>query len=187
MALFLFTKAMLAGESIKVLNHGRHKRRFTYIVDIVEEVVRAWDRVPRRNGADSNDPDPATSGEGSNRLYNIGSRDGVELLRYIRCSGSASDARPKLQLPLQAGYMRETEAACDDLVRGMSATSLGLVWSGAWRSRAVVPKSSKAGHQKHAVRSAVALFRQAPRISNQSISELQICVAPRSIATTNFR
>ncbi len=119
MALFLFTKAILAGEPIQVFNHGRHKRSFTYIDDIVEGVVRASDRVPGKNEAWGGiAPDPATSGAGPYRLYNIGSRQSVELMRYIEVLEQCLGRKAEMQmLPLQAGDVPETEAACDDLVR----------------------------------------------------------------------
>lgn len=119
MALFLFTKAILAGEPIRVFNHGRHKRSFTYIDDIVEGVVRTLDRVPARNGAwNSRAPDPATSGAGPYRLYNIGSRETVELLRYIEVLEQCLGRKAQMQmLPLQPGDVPDTEAACDDLAQ----------------------------------------------------------------------
>lgn len=118
MALFLFTKAILEGRPIEVFNHGRMRRDFTYIDDIVEGVVRVIDRVPA--------PDPAWSGmrpdSGTSyapwRVYNIGNNEPVELLRYIevleRCLGKTAE---KLLLPLQAGDVPETYADVDDLVR----------------------------------------------------------------------
>ena len=121
MALFLFTRAILAGEPLRVFNHGRHKRSFTYVDDIVAGVVRALDRVPSVD-ADWNglSPDPASSGVAPYRLYNIGSRQSVELLRYIevleRCLGRKAEME---MLPLQAGDVPATEADCDDLARDM--------------------------------------------------------------------
>ncbi|WP_206859399.1 NAD-dependent epimerase [Lysobacter changpingensis] len=121
MALFLFTRAILAGEPIPVFNHGRHKRSFTYIDDIVAGVVRALDRVPRVDDAwDGASPDPASSGVAPYRLYNIGSGESVELLRYIemleRCLGRKASLR---MLPLQPGDVPATEADCTDLARDM--------------------------------------------------------------------
>ena len=73
MALFLFTRAILDGKPIRVFNHGKHKRSFTYVDDIVEGVVRALDRVPGKDPEwNSASPDPATSGVAPYRLYNIG-------------------------------------------------------------------------------------------------------------------
>src|SRR6185437_2639819 len=78
MALFLFTRAILAGEPIKVFNHGHHKRSFTYIDDIAEGVVRALGKVPGKDDSwDGNAPDPASSGVAPYRIYNIGNEQPV--------------------------------------------------------------------------------------------------------------
>jgi UDP-glucuronate 4-epimerase len=112
MALFLFTKAILAGEPIKVFNHGRHKRSFTYIDDIVEGVVRVMDQVPNHDPDwDSDSPDPASSGVAPYRIYNIGSERSEELLRYIEVLEECLGVKAKLELlPLQAGDVPETSA-----------------------------------------------------------------------------
>lgn len=117
MALFLFTRSILAGEPINVFNYGNHRRDFTYIDDIVEGVVRTLDKVatpnPQWNG---DDPDPATS-KAPYRLYNIGSNRPVELLRYIEilenCLGKKAE---KNLLPLQAGDVPDTYADVDALM-----------------------------------------------------------------------
>ncbi len=120
MALFLFTKAILAGEPIKVFNHGRHKRSFTYIDDIVEGVIRTLDQVPSANQDwDGNAPDPATS-NAPYRLYNIGNEQPVELLRYIEVLESCLGRKAMMEmLPLQAGDVPDTEADVSDLVAGV--------------------------------------------------------------------
>jgi len=83
MALFLFTKAILAGDPIELFNHGRMKRDFTYIDDIVEGVIRVLDRPATANpNWDGRKPDSATS-TGPYRLYNIGNNSPVELLRLV--------------------------------------------------------------------------------------------------------
>ncbi|WNL45598.1 NAD-dependent epimerase [Dyella sp. BiH032] len=117
MALFLFTKAILAGEPIPVFNEGRHKRSFTYIDDIVEGVVRALDTVPDKDPAWRGDhPDPATSGVAPYRLYNIGNERPVELLRYIEVLERCLGRKATLQLlPLQAGDVPATEADVSSL------------------------------------------------------------------------
>jgi UDP-glucuronate 4-epimerase len=117
MALFLFTKAILAGQPIKVFNHGRHRRDFTYVDDIVEGVVRALDRVPAGNAAWNGDsPDPATSAA-PYRLYNIGNQQPVELLRYIEVLESCLGRKAQLDLlPLQPGDVPDTEADVSDLI-----------------------------------------------------------------------
>lgn len=118
MALFLFTRNILAGKPIDVFNYGNHRRDFTYIDDIVQGVVRAADRVATPNDAwDSNDPDPGTS-RAPYRLYNIGNNQPVELMRYIevleQCLGKKAE---KNLLPLQPGDVPDTFADVEDLVR----------------------------------------------------------------------
>lgn len=118
MALFLFTRAILRDEPIQVFNHGRHKRSFTYVDDIVEGVIRTLDRPPGVDAAwNGNSPDPASSGVAPYRLYNIGNEQPVELLQYIqvleRCLGRK--ARMEL-LPLQPGDVPDTEADVSELI-----------------------------------------------------------------------
>ncbi|NKJ22754.1 NAD-dependent epimerase [Dyella sp. SG609] len=121
MALFLFTKAILAGEPIRVFNEGRHKRSFTYIDDIVEGVVCALDTVPGKDAAwDATHPDPATSGVAPYRLYNIGNEHPVELLRYIEVLEQCLGRKATMEmLPLQAGDVPETEADVSSLVEAV--------------------------------------------------------------------
>jgi UDP-glucuronate 4-epimerase len=117
MALFLFAKAILAGEPIKVFNHGNHTRSFTYISDIVEGVVRVLD-CPSQPNSDwrSDAPDPATSAA-PYRIYNIGHREKVPLLRYIELLENCLGRKALMQmLPLQAGDVPNTEANVRDLI-----------------------------------------------------------------------
>jgi UDP-glucuronate 4-epimerase len=118
MAIYLFTRAILAGQPIDVFNEGRMRRDFTYIDDIIEGVVRVIDRIPQPNPAWSgHHPDPGTS-TAPYKLYNIGNHRPVELLRVIetleRCLGCKAE---KNLLPMQAGDVPETFADVDDLVR----------------------------------------------------------------------
>ena len=118
MALFLFTRKILAGEAIDVFNHGNHRRDFTYIDDIVEGVVRVLDKPARPNSDWNGDaPDPATS-NAPHRLYNIGNNNWVELNRYIdvleQCLGRKADRH---LVPMQLGDVPDTYADVDDLVR----------------------------------------------------------------------
>jgi len=118
MALFLFTKNILAGKPIDVFNYGNHRRDFTYVGDIAEGVVRATDRVAAPNLQWSGqDPDPGTS-KAPYRLYNIGNNEPVELLKYIelieKCLGKTA---VKNLLPMQAGDVPDTFADVDDLAR----------------------------------------------------------------------
>jgi UDP-glucuronate 4-epimerase len=117
MALFLFTKAILADEPIKVFNHGHHKRSFTYIDDIVEGVIRTLDHVPTANRAwNSSEPDPASS-NAPYRIYNIGNEQPVELLRYIEVLERCLGRKAKMEmLPLQAGDVPDTEADTSELI-----------------------------------------------------------------------
>lgn len=118
MALFLFTKAMLEDRPIDVFNHGKMRRDFTYIDDIVEGVVRVLDRVADPNPAWSGDaPDPATS-KAPYRLYNIGNSQPVELMAYIEALEKAlGRTAQKNFLPLQPGDVPATSADVDDLER----------------------------------------------------------------------
>jgi UDP-glucuronate 4-epimerase len=118
MALFKFTRAILADEPIDVFNYGKHRRDFTYIDDIVEGVIRILDRVPTPNRAwNGEDPDSATS-SAPYQLYNIGNQHPVELMDYIevleRCLQKTAE---KNMLPLQAGDVPDTYADVEDLVR----------------------------------------------------------------------
>lgn len=121
MALFLFTKAILAGEPIKVFNHGRHKRSFTYVDDIVEGVIRTLDTLPGKDsGWNGNSPDPASSGVAPYRLYNIGNAEPVELLRYIAVLEQCLGRKAQMEmLPLQAGDVPDTEADVSELIRAV--------------------------------------------------------------------
>ncbi|MHB9021536.1 MAG: NAD-dependent epimerase [Halothiobacillus sp.] len=117
MALFKFTKNMLAGEPIDVFNYGKHRRDFTYIDDIVEGVIRTLDHTaapnPEWRGVN---PDPGTS-RAPWRVYNIGNSQPVELLTYIQCIEQALGKKAELNLlPLQPGDVPDTFADVADLV-----------------------------------------------------------------------
>ena len=118
MALFLFTKAMLEGRPIEVFNHGRMRRDFTYIDDIVEGVRRALDVVPEPDPSWSGkEPDPGTS-LAPYRLYNIGNHQPVELMHLIRTLEEALGLEAKMEmLPLQPGDVPATFADIEDLAR----------------------------------------------------------------------
>lgn len=118
MALFMFTRNILAGKPIDVFNFGHHRRDFTYIDDIVEGVVRVLDNIaaPNPNWNDDH-PDPGTS-KAPYRLYNIGNHQPVELMRFIEvledCLGKKAE---KNLLPMQSGDVPDTYADVDDLIR----------------------------------------------------------------------
>jgi UDP-glucuronate 4-epimerase len=118
MALFKFTRNILAGEPIDVFNYGKHRRDFTYIDDIVEGVIRTLDRIPRPNPDWSGDHPDSASSTAPYALYNIGNNQPVELLHYIEvlenCLGMKAE---KNLLPLQPGDVPDTYADVQDLVR----------------------------------------------------------------------
>jgi len=118
MALFLFTKAILAERPIDVFNHGKMRRDFTYIDDIVDGVIRTMDRIPQPDPQWSGDrPDSGTS-NAPYKLYNIGNNQPVELMHLIEtlenCLGKKAR---KNMLPMQPGDVSATYADVDDLVR----------------------------------------------------------------------
>ncbi len=118
MALYLFTKAILAGEPINVFNEGKMRRDFTYIDDIVEGVIRVTDRLPEPNEAWRGDqPDPGTS-RAPYKIYNIGNNQPVELQHFIASLEKALGITAKKKLlPLQPGDVPATYADVDDLMR----------------------------------------------------------------------
>ena len=134
MALFMFTRRILAGEPIDVFNHGRHTRDFTYIDDIVEGVIRTLDRVPGPDATyDPMAPSPATS-SAPYRVYNIGNHQPVELLRYIEvledCLGRKAEKR---LLPMQPGDVPDTYADVTALSRDTGYTPTTPVEEGVKR------------------------------------------------------
>ncbi|MFM9851100.1 MAG: NAD-dependent epimerase [Hyphomicrobiaceae bacterium] len=117
MAIFSFTRKIIADEPIDVFNHGRHTRDFTYIDDIVEAVVRALDHPALPNPAwDSAAPDAATS-SAPYRIYNIGNNTPVALMDLIGCIEKALGRTARKNfLPQQPGDMAETYADVDALI-----------------------------------------------------------------------
>jgi UDP-glucuronate 4-epimerase len=118
MALFLFTRAILAGEPIKVFNYGRMKRDFTYIDDIIEGVVRVTERVPAPNPNWSGaKPDPSTS-PAPYKIYNIGNNNSVQLGYFIEViEKNLGMTAQKEYMDLQPGDVPNTFADVDDLIR----------------------------------------------------------------------
>ncbi|MEW6038345.1 MAG: NAD-dependent epimerase [Pseudomonadota bacterium] len=118
MALFKFTRNILAGQPIDVYNYGHHRRDFTYIDDIVEGVVQTLDKVAAPNPEWRGDrPDPGTS-RAPYRLYNIGNNEPVELLRFIEVLEQCLGRKAEMNLlPMQDGDVPDTYADVDDLMR----------------------------------------------------------------------
>ena len=118
MATFLFTRAILAGKPISLFNHGKMKRDFTYIDDIVEGIVRVMDHVPT----------PPQPGLPPCRVYNIGNENPVELERFVRILEEHIGKKAVIEyLPMQAGDVVATYADVQDLTADVGfhpATSL---------------------------------------------------------------
>lgn len=118
MALFLFTKNILAGQPIDVYNHGNMVRDFTYVDDIVEGVVRTLDNVATPNANWKGEaPDPATSCA-PYRVYNIGNNSPVKLIDFIRAIEDSLGKKATMNMmPIQPGDVPATIADVDDLAR----------------------------------------------------------------------
>lgn len=116
MALFKFTKVILAGKKIPVFNYGKHRRDFTYIDDIVEGVIRVLDHPAQPNTAWSGAAPHAGSSLAPWRVYNIGSSRPVELMDYIAALEKALGKKAVIEmLPLQLGDVPDTYADVCDL------------------------------------------------------------------------
>ena len=117
MALFIFTRAILAGEPIKIFNHGNMLRDFTYIDDIVEGIIRVCDHPPEGQkdwDTESGDKSRSTA---PYKIYNIGNNNPVKLMDFIESIENAIGKEAiKEYLPLQAGDVPATYAQVDDLV-----------------------------------------------------------------------
>jgi UDP-glucuronate 4-epimerase len=111
MALFLFTKAILAGEPVKLFNYGRHRRSFTYIDDVVDGIIAVLDSPAAPDESWSGrEPNPATS-QAPYRILNIGNPQVVNLERYVRLLEEKLQRTATIEyLPLQAGDVPESEA-----------------------------------------------------------------------------
>ena len=104
MAMWIFAKAIMAGEPIKLFNSGNMRRDFTYIDDVVEAVVRLVEHAPAADPKWSGDrPDPGSS-SAPWRVYNIGNNNPVELLEVVRLLEDALGRKAKRELlPMQPG------------------------------------------------------------------------------------
>ena len=116
MALFLFTKAILEGRPIDVFNHGKMKRDFTFVDDIVQGVIRTMDRVAEPDPAYNADlPDPGRSNVPF-RVFNIGNNNPVELMSFIEAIEDAAGVKAEKNfMPLQDGDVPATYANTDEL------------------------------------------------------------------------
>lgn len=117
MALFKFTKAIMAGKKISVFNYGKHRRDFTYIDDIIEGVVRVLDQPAQPNLFwNGIKPDPGSS-VAPWRIYNIGNNNSVKLMDYIEALEKALGKKAEIELlPLQLGDVPDTYADVTDFV-----------------------------------------------------------------------
>lgn len=120
MALFKFTRGILADEPIPVFNRGEMTRDFTYIDDIVDGIVRVMDKAPVSDPTWSGDrPDPATS-YAPYRVFNIGNNQPEKLMRYIEVLEAALGKKAKLDLlPMQLGDVPATMADTTELERAV--------------------------------------------------------------------
>lgn len=118
MALFLFTRNILANKPIDVFNDGKHLRDFTYIDDIIEGVTRVLDRIPEPAPEWSGEHPDSASSTAPYRLYNIGNNQPTELMRYIEVLEECLGKKAQMNmLPLQPGDVPATYANVDTLVR----------------------------------------------------------------------
>ncbi len=121
MALFLFTKSILASEPIDLYNQGNMIRDFTYIDDIVEGVCRIIKKIPKPNpNWPGTNPDPASS-TGPYRLYNIGSNQPIKLMDYVQEIEKNLGMKAKFNLmPMQDGDVVKSHANVEDLIKDFS-------------------------------------------------------------------
>src|SRR5437660_6633815 len=118
MAMFIFAKAILGGQPVKLFNHGNMRRDFTYVDDVSEAVVRLLDRPPLGNPTSSGDkPDPSSSAAPW-KIYNIGNNKPEDLLRIVSVlEKEFGRTAVKEMLPMQPGDVPATYADIDDLAR----------------------------------------------------------------------
>ena len=120
MALFIFTKAILEGKPIDVYNHGKMKRDFTYVDDIVEGIVRLIPTIPTGDKSWNGATPDAASSFAPYRLYNIGNNSPVELMHFIEViEDKIGKKAVKNLLPIQEGDVPETYADVDALTEAV--------------------------------------------------------------------
>lgn len=116
MAPFLFTDAILNGREIKIFNHGKMKRDFTYIDDIVEGIIRIQNIVPQRNSENPN-TSPASS-KAPYKVFNIGNNEPIALIKFIEAiEKSTGKLADKKYIPMQSGDVPITFSDIDSLQR----------------------------------------------------------------------
>ncbi|WP_313651326.1 NAD-dependent epimerase [Pantoea sp.] len=120
MALFKFTRAMIAGEAIDVYNQGQMKRDFTYIDDIAEAIVRLQDVIPQRDDNWTVETGSPAISSAPYRVYNIGNSQPVTLMNYIEALEKALGITAKKNLmPMQPGDVLETSADTEALFKAI--------------------------------------------------------------------
>jgi UDP-glucuronate 4-epimerase len=121
MALFKFTKAILAGEKIQIFNYGKHRRDFTYVDDIVNGILRVLDRPAQPDMSWDGDKPNASSSLAPWKIYNIGNNSPVDLLDYVKAIELALGLKAEIDfLPLQPGDVPDTYADVEALVEDFS-------------------------------------------------------------------
>lgn len=121
MAYFSFTKDILAGKPIKVFNHGKMERDFTYIDDIVEGIVKLIDKAPVANEDWDESKDDLSTSFAPYKIYNIGNNNPVQLMRFINALESAlGKEAEKIYMDMQPGDVLRTYADVSDLERDIN-------------------------------------------------------------------
>ena len=121
MAYFSFTKDILAGKPIKVFNHGKMERDFTYIDDIVEGIVKLIDKAPIANKEWDESKDDLSTSFAPYKIYNIGNNNPVPLMRFINALESALGREAeKIYMDMQPGDVHRTYADVSDLERDIN-------------------------------------------------------------------
>jgi len=121
MAYFSFTKDILAGKPIKVFNHGKMERDFTYIDDIVEAILKLIDKVPNGNKEWDERVDDLSTSFAPYKVYNIGNNNPVQLMRFINALESALGIEAeKVFMDMQPGDVLRTYADVSDLERDIN-------------------------------------------------------------------
>jgi len=120
MALFLFTEAILKGQPIKIFNHGKMIRDFTYIDDIVEGIFRVINQAPKGDASWNGEKPNPSSSSAPYRVYNIGNNNPINLMDFIAAiEKKLGKTAEKIMMPIQAGDVPATYADVSDLVKDL--------------------------------------------------------------------